>query len=449
MGEIAFEVVLVFVLLIINGIFSMSELSVVSSRKIRLQQSAEKGSKGAQTALALAESPNNFLSTVQIGITLVGILSGAFGGATIARELTAQIDKVSLLAPYSAGISFVIVVGVITYFSIIIGELIPKSIALNAPEKIASLVSRPMKFLSVAASPIVWLLSAPTSFVLKLFRVHAVVEPPVSDEEIKGLIDAGTKAGVFEESEQDLLESIIHLDDRHVVSLMTPRTKIAWLNVEDAAEKIKQKLIDSQFSRLPVCRGGLDAIIGYASAKSLLAHLLKDGEINLPVILKQPLYVPETITALELLEQFKKAHTHFAVVIDEFGGVEGLVTVHDVLEAIVGNLPTGNHSHSRQDTISREDGSRLMDGQTSVIDLKEALDLKELPAEERDQYHTLAGFVMTHLGKVPRTGDRFEWHGFSFQVEAMEHNRVDKVLIKPIHSTRAENLGFSAQTHEI
>ncbi len=417
----------------------MSELSVVSSRKIRLRQSAEKGNRGAQTALDLAESPNNFLSTVQIGITLVGILSGAFGGATIARELAAQLDKVPVLAAHSAAISFTIVVVVITYFSIIIGELIPKSIALNAPEKIASLISRPMKLLSVAASPIVWLLSAPTSFILKLFKVHAVVEPPVSDEEIKGLIDAGTKAGVFEESEQDLLESIIHLDDRKIVSLMTSRTKIVWLDTEDAPEKIKEELINSQFSRLPVCRGSLDSIVGYASAKSLLAHLLKESEINLTAILKQPLYVPETVTTLELLEQFKKARTHFAVVIDEFGGVEGLVTMHDVLEAIVGDLPTGQHSRSKQDSDLREDGSRLFDGQTSVIDLKEALDLKELPAEERDQYHTLAGFVMTHLGKVPQAGDRFEWHGFTFQVEAMEHNRVDKILIKPIKAV-AEKL---------
>lgn len=440
MGQIAFEILLVFVLLIINGIFSMSELSVVSARKIRLKQSAEKGSKGAQTALQLAESPNNFLSTVQIGITLVGILSGAFGGATIARELAAQIDKVPVLAAQSAAISFTIVVGVITYFSIIIGELIPKSIALNAPEKIASLVSRPMKLLSTVASPIVWMLSAPTSFVLRLFKVHAVVEPPVSDEEIKGLIDAGTKAGVFEESEQDLIESIIHLDDRRVVSLMTPRTKIVWLDTEDAPEKIKEELINSQFSRLPVCRGSLDSIVGYASAKSLLAHLLKESEINLQTILKQPLFVPETVTTLEVLEQFKRAHTHFAVVIDEFGGVEGLVTMHDVLEAIVGDLPTGQHSLSKEGMVLREDGSWLLGGQTSVIDLKEVLDLKEFPVEERDRYHTLAGFVMTHLGKVPHKGDAFEWHGFAFQVEAMEHNRVDKVLIKTVKPAQTEEL---------
>src|SRR5215213_1107664 len=249
MSLIAFEVLLIFVLLILNGIFSMSELAVVSARRIRLQQSAENGSKGAKAALELAENPSSFLSTVQIGITLVGILAGAFGGATIAEILAAQFGKIPPLAPYAVAIAFTIVVAVITYFSIIVGELIPKSLALNSPEKIATIVSRPMKFLSRLSSPMVWLLSVPVSFVLKLFKVHASVEPPVTDEEIKGLIEAGTKAGVFEETEQNLIESVIPLGDQGVTSLMTPRTKIVWIDTENAPEKIREELIESRFSR--------------------------------------------------------------------------------------------------------------------------------------------------------------------------------------------------------
>ena len=434
MELVAFEVLLVFVLLIVNGIFSMSELSVVSARRIRLRQQAENGSKGAQTALDLAESPNKFLSTVQIGITLVGILSGAFGGATIAEHLGDWLNGFAFIAPYGEAVSFALVVAVITYFSIIIGELIPKSIALNSPEKVASMVSRPMKFLSRLSSPLVWLLTAPTAFVLKLFKVHASVEPPVTDEEIKGLIDAGTKAGVFEETEQDLIESIIHLGDRAIVSVMTPRTKIAWLNTDDSPEKIKEELINSGYSRLPVGEGSLDAVIGYASAKSLLSYFLKESEIDLKATLKQPLYVPETLTALELLEQFKEANTLFAMVVDEFGGVEGLVTMHDVLEAIIGDLPTSQRTASKQDMTLLENGSWLASGQVPTIDFKETLGIKELPFEERDQFHTLAGFAISRLGKVPEAGENFEWNNFRFEIVAMDRNRVDKILVSPLSS---------------
>lgn len=416
----------------------MSELSIVSARKICLKYQAENGSKGAQAALALAESPNNFLSTVQICITLVGILAGAFGGATISRELAAYLENFPPLASHSQAVSYAIVGVVITYFSIIIGELIPKSIALNAPEKIASLIAGPMKFLSALAAPLVWLLSAPTSLFLKLFRIQAVVEPPVTDEEIKGLIDAGTKAGVFEETEQDLIESIIHLNDRRVASVMIPRTKISWLVIEDSVENLKQALIDSRFSRLPVCRGNIDTLIGYASAKAVLSQLLKENEINLKTILKQPVFVPETITTLELLELFKHAHTTFAVVIDEHGGVEGLVTMNDVLEEIIGELPISQHSASDEKAIGREDDSWLLDGQMSIVDFKETLDLKELPKDEQEQYHTLAGFVITRLGRVPIAGDNFEWSDFTFEVVNMELNRVDKVAVKPIKSDADE-----------
>jgi putative hemolysin len=301
MELILLEVLLILALLVINGIFSMSELAVVSARRIRLQQLAEKGNRGAQVALELAEKPSSFLSTVQIGITLVGILAGAFGGATIAGFLAEQLARVTLVAPYATSLAFVLVVAVITYFSIVIGELIPKSLALNSPEKIAALVARPMRLISVVSKPFVWLLSVPTVFILKVFRVKASVEPPVTDEEIKGLIDAGTKAGVFEKSEKDIIESVIGLGDQRVTSVMTPRTKIIWLDLDDSMEELRQQLTASRFSRLPVARGKIDNIIGYATAKALLGHLIQNGEINLPAILRAPFYVPETLTILELL----------------------------------------------------------------------------------------------------------------------------------------------------
>lgn len=429
MEIVLLEILLIFLLLLINGIFSMSELAVVSARRIRLQQQAEKGDRGAQTALELAENPNNFLSTVQIGITLVGILAGAFGGATIAEILAESLKSVAFIAPYATGIAFLLVVAVITYFSIVIGELIPKSLALNSPEKIAVLVSRPMKLISTVSSPFVWLLSVPTSFILKLFRVRASVEPPVTDEEIKGLIDAGTKAGVFEETEQNLIESVIGLGDQRITSLMTPRTNIVWLDSADSPENIKQKLTESRFSRMPVAKGGLDNILGYASAKALLGHLIKNDEINLNVVLQQPFYVPETLTILELLEQFRESHTHFAIIVDEFGGVEGLVTINDILEAIIGELP--NSQHILPGVLRRKDGSFIFDGRISIHDFKEILGFKELPADERDAYQTLGGFVLTRLGKIPAAGERFNWSGYEFEIISMAQNRVDKVLILP------------------
>ncbi|HEY8561404.1 MAG TPA: hemolysin family protein [Pyrinomonadaceae bacterium] len=432
MELILLEVLLIFALLIVNGVFSMSELAVVSARRIRLQQQAEKGDRGALAALELAENPSNFLSTVQIGITLVGILAGAFGGATIAGILGDFLKSVPVVAPYAATIAFALVVAVITYFSIVIGELIPKSLALNSPEKIASVVARPMRLISSVAAPFVWLLSVPTSFVLKIFRVRATVEPPVTDEEIKGLIDAGTKAGVFEKSEKDLIESVIGLGDQRVTSVMTPRTKIAWLDLDDSPEEIRGELVGSRFSRLPVARGRIDNIVGYATAKALLGHFIEKGELDLQPVLRAPFYVPETLTILELLEQFRESHTHFAIVVDEFGGVEGLVTINDVLEAIVGELPNSQHVLPEHGVSRRHDGAFVLDGRLPVLDFKDVLELKNLPDDEQDFYQTLAGFILFRLGKVPAIGETFAWDKYRFEVVSMEQNRIDKVLVELI-----------------
>jgi putative hemolysin len=431
MGIVAIEIAVVLVLIAINGIFSMSELAIVSARRVRLQHLADRGNPGARKAIELADNPRRFLSTVQIGITLVGILAGAFGGATLSSLLAAQLESIPTVAPYAATISFVVVVLAITYFSIILGELIPKSFALSAPEKIAIAVSRPMNFISRLASPVAWLLSAPTTAILKLFRLHARVEPPVTDEEIMGLIDAGTRAGVFEQQEQNLFESVMELGEQRVTSLMTPRTKIAWLDLDDPPEVIRKRLQVSAFSRLPVGRGTLDNIQGYVTAKSVLRHLLKDKDFDLSGVLQKPLYVPETVDVLELLEKFRESATHLAVIVDEFGGIEGLVTAHDLLEVIIGEL--ANSPHAPPGPLFRKlaDGSIVLDGRLAVHEFVEALEINELPDDEKSAYQTVAGFVLTRLGRIPSVGDHFNWGRYHFQIAVMERNRVSKVIAKP------------------
>lgn len=405
----------------------MSELAVVSSRPIRLQQQAEKGSRGARAALELAANPSRFLSTVQIGITLIGILAGAFGGATIAQLLAVPLAEVPLIGPYSTGVSFFLVVAAITYFSIVIGELIPKSLALSAPEKIAVAVSRPMSMLSGLAAPVVWILTAPTVLILKLLRVRASVEPPVTDEEIKGLIDAGTKAGVFEEKEQDLFESVIRLGDQRITSVMTPRTKITWIDLDETGESIAERLSDARFSRLPVARGTLDNIVGYATAKALLGDLVRTRRIDPEAVVKQPLYVPETVTILELLENFQDSHTHYAVVVDEFGGVEGVVTMTDIVEALVGELASSQHTLGSDAIRRTPEGPIVCDGRIPASEFFEELGIDDPPGD--GDYQTLAGFVLARLGKIPAAGDSFVWRRFGFEVTRMDGNRIAEVRV--------------------
>lgn len=430
MEQLGLEIFLIFILLVINGLFSMSEIAVVSARRIRLKKQADEGNKGAQTALELAEKPDRFLSTVQIGITLVGILSGAFGGAAIAERLEPFIAEVSFLAPYSEAVSFGIVVLIITYFSLVIGELVPKNLALNAPEKIAAMVSRPMNFISKWTAPVVWLLSSSTSLVLKILRIKESSEATITEEEIKAHIAHGTQAGVLEETEQDLMESIIRLDDQRISALMTPRIKVSWLNKNDSPEIIKQKIAESQYSRLPVGDGSLDNVIGFVKAKDLLARILKDEPFDLQAVLKQPLFISETKSALELLEFFKESQTLLAIVIDEFGATEGIVTINDILEAIVGDLPIGGVLS--QSAVQRDDGSWLLDGRLSTADFKHILGLKELPVAERNYYQTLAGFILTRLESLPKIGDKFKWENYIFEVVDMDGKRVDEVLVTPV-----------------
>ena len=398
MAAITFEILFIVLLLVGNGVFAMSELAIVSARKVRLRQMCESGDSRACAALDLAISPDRFLSTIQIGITLVGILAGAFGGATIAEQLGQQISRVPSLAPYGEAIGVGIVVLGITYFSLIIGELVPKRFALNHPEQVAKLVARPMKLLSGIMSPIVSLLSVSTSAVLTLLRMKQPTEPPVTEDEIRILIEQGTQAGVFEEAEQEMVQQVFKLADRRVVSLMTPRLDIVWLDVRASREELRKTIAESHYSRFPVCRDSLDEILGVVKAKDMLALCLGDEDMNLTSVMKSSLFVPESRSALEVLEVFKSSATHLALIVNEYGSIEGLVTTNDILEAIVGDIAPANPQFESYAT-QREDGSWLLDGALPIDEFKEIFDVRLLPSEERADYQTLAGFILFYLGR--------------------------------------------------
>ncbi len=423
-----FEIALLLILFIANGALAMAEMAVVSARKIRLQQKAEAGDENARTALKLARQPADFLSTVQIGITLVGVLAGAFGGATLAARIAPWFERLPWLAPYSQAFSLVLVVLIITYFSLILGELAPKRLALADPDRIAAAVARPMQALSRLALPVVRLLSASSDVILHLVGARHSDEPPVTEEEVKILIEMGTQAGIFEQAEQEMVSGVFRLADRRVDSIMTPRTEIIWVDLEDPEEEIRRTIIDSIYTILPVAEGDLDHILGVVQAKDLLARCLQAEALDLRTALVPPQFVPESKPALKVLDLFRRTHMNVALVIDEFGGLQGMVTLIDILEAIVGDLP-GLGEEAKPESLQREDGSWLLDGLLPVDEMMDLLKLSSLPVESRNQFQTLGGLVMASLGRIPQSGDHFEWQGLKFEVLEMDGFRVDKVLV--------------------
>ncbi|HQX16458.1 MAG TPA: hemolysin family protein [Anaerolineales bacterium] len=420
--NITTDVLLIIFLIILNAIFVLSEMSVASSRKARLQQRINDGDKGAKTALDLIQNPNLFLATVQIGITLGGVFVGAVGGATLAEPLAAALTRIPQLTDVAESLALGMVVVTITFFSIILGELVPKRIALQSPERIASALAGPMMLISKLFAPFVWLLGRITDFVLKVLGVKPGNEPPVTEEEIQLLIDQGTQAGVFEEAEHDMVEGVFSLGDQRVYSLMTPRTDVVYLDINDSIEEIRQKISASEFSRFPVRQGTLDMILGIVKARDLLVRSLGKEEIKLKDLLKPAFFIPETMFASRALEIFKEKGTQLLLVIDEFGGLQGLITINDILEEIVGQM-----EHEEPQATQRQDGSWLLDGMLEVDEFKEIFKLHVLPHE--DEYETLSGFVMVSLGRVPQATDHFEWHSLRFEVIDMDGRRVDKVLV--------------------
>jgi putative hemolysin len=413
---------MIFILILVNAVLAMSEAALVASRKARLQQQAGEGNKSSALALQLIEDPNIFLSTIQIGITLIGVLAGAVGGATIAESLAKTLQNVPYIGEYSISIALGVVVIVITVLTIWLGELVPKRLGLNSPEKIARIVAGPMLFLSKVFSPFINLMSLATNFVLRLIGVDPSSEPPVTEEEIHLLIDQGTQAGVFQEAEQDMVEGIFSLGDSRVYSLMTPRTELVWLDVTDSVEEIRQKIAECPFSRFPVRQDSLETIVGIVKSRDLLVESLSGKEIDLKTLLKPAFFIPETMFASRALELFKEKNTELLLVVDEFGGLQGLLTINDILEEIVGAM-----EFEEPQATQRQDGSWLLDGMLEVDEFKELFDFKALPHE--DEYETLSGFMMTSLGRVPQATENFDWNGFRFEVMDMDGRRVDKVLV--------------------
>ena len=422
------EIVLILVLIVANGIFSGSEIAVVSARKIRLEQLAEQGHGQARAALRLANSPNDFLSAVQIGITLIGILSGAVGGATLARRLEPLLASIPQLRAWSEGLSVAVVVGVITYLSLVIGELLPKRIALNNPEAVACAVARPMRWLARWTAPLVQLLGASTDLLLNLLGIRSSSEPDLTEEEIKALVRQGAESGVLEEAEHDMVQRVFRLGDRSIRAIMTPRTEICWLDLNTTREQQLKLVTDSNHSRLPVAHGNLDDCIGILRGRNLLSSALEGGVVDLKTLLQPPLYITESARALNAIEQFRQTGVHIALVTDEYGGIEGLVTLTDLMEAIVGDLPSAEDLDEPQ-IIRREDGSWLLDGALDVSEFKDLLQRTSLPDEASGSFHTLGGFVLHVLGRVPRAGDHFSWDGLRFEVMDMDGKRIDKVLV--------------------
>jgi len=424
------EIAIILLLIFVNGIFVLSEIALVSSRKARLQQRANEGDEGARKALELASSPNRFLSTCQIGVTFISILAGAFGGSTVAGEVEARLKEIPLLTPYSHIAGIILVVMGISYFSLVVGELVPKRLGMSRPEKVASIIASPMNTISLLLSPVVRILSISTDLVLKVAGIKPVEEPPVTEEEIKILIDEGTRAGVFEEVEQDIVERVFRLSDRRAASLMIPRADVIWLDIDDSPDEIRLKVEASDYPLFPVGRGSLDDVLGVVRSRDMLSCSLKDQQIDLKSSLMPPQFIPESMAALKILELFRQSGAQVALVVDEYGGIQGLVTLKDILEAIVGDMPYVGKPTEPQ-VVKRDDGSWLVDGMLSTDEFKEIFQVKRLPGEDSGYYQTIGGFVMMHLGRIPSTGDRFVWDDLSFEVVDMDENRIDKMIIKP------------------
>lgn len=433
MTAISLEILIVLMLTVGNGFFAMSEIAIVSARKSRLQQWANEGDARARLALELANAPNRFLSAVQIGITLVGILAGAFGGATIADRLAGPLRTVPWLAPYSHALSVGIVVLGITYLSLVIGELVPKRLALQNPERIACAVAGLMRSLTTFTSPIVHVLGASTDAVLRLIGIQPSTEAPVTPEEIEVLMEQATQAGIFEESEQDMVEGVLRLNNRRVSALTTPRTDIVWLPADSSLDEIREQIIAAPHDHFPVCEGHLDNVIGVVRTRDILMRSLGCEPIDLRALSCPPLFVPESMFASKALELLKQSPVHLAFVMDEYGGLQGMVTINDIVEEIVGDIETDHPRATR-----RRDGSWLLDGMLPIHEFKELFNIPRMPGEERDSYQTVGGFVMARLGRVPSAADQFRWSGFRFEVMDMDGHRVDKVLVIPPKPDSAE-----------
>ena len=421
------EIALLAGLILLNGLFAMSEIALVTARRARLQALVDGGDAGAAAAMALNEHPTRFLSTIQVGITLITLLQGVVSNATFAAPLTDWIVEHSTMKAEMAGyVSSGLVLLVTTFVSIVIGELVPKRIGQLTPEKIARVVARPIRGLAAIAHPFVRLLSASTEVLLRLLGARTTADTAVTEEEIHAMIEEGSESGVIDEQERAMVRNVFRLDDRQIASLMTPRSDIVYLDLDDGIDENLKKVVDSDHARFPVCRSGLREVVGVVSARQLLKQAVQGEKMSLDTAQQPAVFVPESLTGMELLENFRATSSHVALVVDEYGEVQGLVTPQDLFEAIAGEFKTPSPEDAW--AVQRKDGSWLLDGLIPVPELKDRLELERVPEEDYGRYNTLSGMLMLLLGRVPHTADVAEWEGWRFEIVDMDHKRIDKVL---------------------
>ncbi|MGO4329456.1 hemolysin family protein [Cupriavidus sp. 2TAF22] len=436
------EIAIILALILLNGLFAMSEIALVTARKARLQKQIEEGDRGAIEAIKLGEDPTRFLSTVQIGITSIGVLNGVVGESTLAQPLGMWLQGFGMQVSTAGYVATAIVVAGLTYFSIVLGELVPKRLGQMAPESIARLASRPIAFLAVASTPFVKLLSSSTRLVLRLLGVKSGRGPAVTEEEIHALLVEGSEAGVIEQHEHTMVRNVFRLDDRQLTSLMVPRGDVVCLDVEVPLEENLRRIEESDHSRFPVVRGGMHDMLGVVSARQLLARRLRGEPTDLTAVLQSPVFVPESVTGMELLENFRASGGQMAFVIDEYGEVLGIVTLQDLVEAITGEFKPD--SAGEEWAVQREDGSWLLDGLIPIPELKDRLGLRHVPEESKERYHTLSGMLLLLLGRLPQTGDTVRWGDWKYEIVDMDGKRIDKVLasqVPPEDGADAETTG--------
>lgn len=426
------EIFIILGLILLNGLFSMAEIALVSARKARLEAQANRGDARAKEALKLAGHPDTFLSTVQIGITLIGILTGIYSGEKLKSDLVAWLYKFESIRDYSSGIATAIIVIIITYFSMVLGELVPKRLGLSRPETIAKLVAGPMRIVTLITYPFIWLLTKSTVLIVKIFNIRTR-DNEVTEEEIKAIIIEGTEQGTIEEAEQEIIERVFHLSDRNITSLMTHRSDIIWFDLNDTEDSIREKIVGEPHSVYPICDGDLDNIKGMVSLKDL--YVRNDHKV-FKEIMRPALFVPENITAYKLLERFKTEQSNSCFIVDEYGSLQGLVTLNDILQAIVGGISQPDDDD--YEVVEREDGTFLVDAQIPFYNFLSRFEKAEWMTDVDQEFDTLAGFILHQLERIPHTGDKLEWRGFKFEIVDMDAQRIDKVLLKISDEIRQE-----------
>jgi putative hemolysin len=424
------EILIIALLIILNGLFNMYEIAFVSSRKSKLEEKANKGNLSASLALKKMKKPERFLSEIQIGVTSISIITGAFGGIRIARHLTEFFYNAGFTAEYTGTVSLVIVIGVLTYFSLIIGELVPKTIALNNPEKITLTLTPFMRVVAAIVSPVAWFLSISTKFIIKFFRIKKNTDPPVTEEELKILIKQGSEHGVLEEQESEIIHDVFTFADKTAYSMMTPNKDVVWLDINDNNEEIIQTIISAPFSRFLVCNETIDKVLGIVYVKDILKQISNNQKLDIRAIMSKPFFIPETVKAIKLLEDFKKRQIKMGIVVNEYGETHGIITTQDISDNVLGDFPDKTQDHQPQLT-KRDDGSLLVDGDYQFDEVMETLEIPEPDdfKEIKQNISTVGGFIMYMLNKVPVVGDHIHFENYRFEVVDMDANRVDKVLV--------------------